>query len=162
MTMMHDRDRDDELLRAWRKGDAQAGTELFDRHADAVARFLANKVDDDAAELVQATFVRMLDGRDRVRRGGAFRAYALATARSVLQKHLREQSRGRMVDFEVDSVAQLTRRPSSIIGEREEHLRQIMAELSAEPGVLRRAMEGVEDWAAELRERLPADRKQPR
>lgn len=212
--MTDERDRDDQLLRAWRNGDARAGETLFDRHADAVARFLANKVDDDAAELTQATFVRMLDGRDRIRRGRAFRAYALTTAYNMLRKHLRELARGRMVDFAVDSIAGLARRPSSVIGEREEHrllleglrrlpiddqtiielfywegldsaavgevmgmpapsvrtrllrarqrLRQVMVELEAEPGLLRRAVEGMEDWAAELRERLPSDRKRSR
>lgn len=209
--MTDDRGQDDALLAAWRDGDTQAGEALFDRHADAVARFLANKVDDDAAELIQATFVRMLDGRDRVRHGGAFRARALTTARNVLYRHLRERARDRdrEVDFEVDSIAELSRRPSSIIGEREEHqvlleglrrlpiddqilielfywegldspavgevvgipapsvrsrlfrarerLREVMTELSAEPGLLRRAVEGMDDWAAALRERLPSD-----
>lgn len=112
---------DAELLLAWRNGDTNAGEALFDRHADAVARLLANKVDDDVAELLQATFVRILDGGEQLRPGRAFRTYAMTTARNMLRKHLRERQRGRDIDFEVDSIAELARRPSSILGERDEH-----------------------------------------
>jgi RNA polymerase sigma factor (sigma-70 family) len=197
---------DAELLLAWRNGDTNAGEALFDRHADAVARLLANKVDDDVAELLQATFVRILDGGEQLRPGRAFRTYAMTTARNMLRKHLRERQRGRDIDFEVDSIAELARRPSSILGERDEHrllleglrrlpiddqlmielyywegmdspaigdvmgmpapsvrtrlrrarerLGQLMAELTAEPGGLRRTVEDIDAWAAELRARL--------
>jgi RNA polymerase sigma factor (sigma-70 family) len=109
------------LLTAWQSGDTTAGERLFDRHADAVARFFENKVRNDAEELVQATFLRMLEGRDRIRDVRAFRAFVFAIARNVLHEHLRELARGREVDPEVDSMVALVPGPSTLVGEREEH-----------------------------------------
>ncbi len=112
---------DARLLDAWRDGDDAAGLALFDRHADAVVRFFENKVREGAEDLIQATFLRMLDGGERVRHGVAFRAFVLAIARNVLREHLRELARGRAVDPEVDSMAQLAPGPATIAGQREEH-----------------------------------------
>jgi RNA polymerase sigma factor (sigma-70 family) len=116
-----DRARDADLLEAWRGGDERAGEQLFDRHADAVARFFENKVPRDAEDLVHGTFVRVLEGRDRVRNGEAFRTYVLAIARNVLREHVRELGRGRRLDPGVDSLAELAPGPSTLVGEREEH-----------------------------------------
>lgn len=112
---------DAELLLAWRHGDRAAGECLFDRHADAVARFFENKVQHGAEDLTQATFLRMLEGRDRLRDEAAFRAYAFGIARNVLREHLRELARGRQVDPAVDSMAGLAPGPSTVAGARQEH-----------------------------------------
>lgn len=116
-----DRVRDLELLTAWQGGDTVAGERLFEQHADAVVRFFKNKVRNGAEDLVQATFLRMLEGRDRLRDVRAFRAFVFAISRNVLREHLRELARGREVDPEVDSMAALIPGPSSVVGEREEH-----------------------------------------
>ncbi|MCA9709102.1 MAG: sigma-70 family RNA polymerase sigma factor [Myxococcales bacterium] len=116
-----DREQDASLLLAWRGGDDRAGERLFDRHADAVARFFENKVCQGADDLIQATFLRMLEGRDQIREVRAFRAYVFGIARNVLREHLRELGRGRQVDPEVDSMAQLAPGPTSVVGQREEH-----------------------------------------
>jgi RNA polymerase sigma factor (sigma-70 family) len=112
---------DIELLEAWRSGDGRAGERLFDRHADAVARFFENKVRQGAEDLTQATFLRMIESRERVRNPAAFRAYVLGIARNVLREHLRALARGRDVDPDVDCLADLLPGPSSVIGVREEH-----------------------------------------
>jgi RNA polymerase sigma factor (sigma-70 family) len=117
---------DAELLAAWRRGDQRAGECLFDRHADAIARFFENKVRHGAEDLTQATFLRMLEGRDRVRLDAAFRAFAFGIARNVLREHLRELTRGRAVDPAVDSMAGLAPGPSTVVGARQEH--QLMLE----------------------------------
>jgi RNA polymerase sigma factor (sigma-70 family) len=119
-------EQDAELLAAWRRGDQAAGRRLFDRHADAIARFFENKVQHGAEDLTQATFLAMLEGRDRIRAEGAFRAYAFGTARNVLRTHLRELARGRRVDPAVDSMAGLAPGPSTVVGARQEH--QLMLE----------------------------------
>jgi RNA polymerase sigma-70 factor (ECF subfamily) len=118
--MASDWQQDAELLDTWRSGDDQAGERLFDRHADAVARFFENKVRDGAEDLTQATFLRMIEGRERVREGVAFRAFVLGIARNVLREHIREQVRGRKVDPEVDCMAELAPGPSTVLGERDE------------------------------------------
>jgi RNA polymerase sigma factor (sigma-70 family) len=109
------------LLRAWREGDAPAGLQLYDRHADAVARFFDNKVRTGADDLIQQTFVRLIQTRDRVRDGAAFRGFVLGVARNVLREHLRSLARDRQVDFEVDSMAALDPGPSTVVGRRREH-----------------------------------------
>ncbi|MCA9708516.1 MAG: sigma-70 family RNA polymerase sigma factor [Myxococcales bacterium] len=112
---------DAELLDAWRSGDQAAGERLFDRHADAVARFFENKVCRGAEDLTQATFLRMIEGRDRVRPEGSFAAFIFGIARNVLREHLRELARGRDVDPAVDSMAELAPGPTTLMGMRQEH-----------------------------------------
>jgi RNA polymerase sigma factor (sigma-70 family) len=119
--MSEDWQQDAALLDAWRAGDDRAGEQLFDRHADGVARFFENKVREGAEDLTQATFLRMIEGRERVRHGVAFRGFVIAIARNVLREHLRELGRGRQVDPEVDCMAELAPGPSTLIGAREEH-----------------------------------------
>jgi RNA polymerase sigma factor (sigma-70 family) len=133
-----DRARNLELLTAWQSGDTTAGERLFDRHADAVVRFFENKVRNDAEELVQVTFLRMLEGHSRIRDFGAFPAFVFAIARNVLREHLRELARGREVDPEVDSMAALVPGPSTVVGEREEHrlLLEGLRRLSIEDQIL--------------------------
>jgi RNA polymerase sigma-70 factor (ECF subfamily) len=119
--MSEDWQQDVALLDAWRDGDDRAGERLFDRHADAVARFFENKVRDGAEDLTQATFLRLIEVRERIRVGIAFRAFVIGIARNVLREHLREPGRGRQVDPEVDCMAELAPGPSTLIGAREEH-----------------------------------------
>jgi len=117
--------RDSADLAAWRGGDAEAGEQLFDRHADAIARFFENKVREGAEDLIQATFLRMMEGRERIL-GESFRAFIFGIARNVLREHLRELARGRNVDPSVDSMAQLAPGPSAVVVMRQEH--QLMLE----------------------------------
>ena len=109
------------LLDAWRGGDGNAGASLFDRHSEAVARFFENKIREGTDDLIQQTFLRLIEGRDRIREGVAFRAYVLGVARNVLREHLRKLAKGRDVDPEVESMASLAPGPTSVIGNRREH-----------------------------------------
>ncbi|MFV8753551.1 RNA polymerase sigma factor [Nannocystaceae bacterium ST9] len=119
--MPTDWERDAELLEGWRAGDDRAGEQLFDRHADAVARFFENKVHESADDLTQTTFLRMVEGRERVRAGLAFRAYLFGIAHNVLREHLRQLAHGRELDPDVDSMADLAPGPITEAGTREEH-----------------------------------------
>jgi RNA polymerase sigma-70 factor (ECF subfamily) len=112
---------DAELLDAWRSGDAAAGQRLFDRHVHAVARFFRNKVRDDVEDLVQQTFLRVVEGKERIRDGVAFRAYLLGIARNTLRSHLRKLSRGRDVDTDVETMAELAPGPSTVASTKREH-----------------------------------------
>lgn len=116
-----DAQQDAALLEAWRGGDAPAGERLFDQHAGAIARFFENKVRHGAEDLTQVTFVRMLEGRERVREGGSVRAFIFGIARNVLREHLRGLARGREIDPMVDSMAALAPGPSTVVGLRQEH-----------------------------------------
>lgn len=111
---------DAKLLDAWRAGDQAAGSQLFDRHADAVARFFGNKVTTGAEDLVQQTFLVLIENRERIREGLTFRAFVLGVARNVLRGHLRKLARGREVDPEVEAMTDLAPGVSTIVGQNHE------------------------------------------
>jgi RNA polymerase sigma-70 factor (ECF subfamily) len=123
---------DVELLEAWRAGDVQAGAKLYDRHADVVARFFDNKVCVGASDLVQQTFLLLVESRDRIREGLTFRAFVLGIARNVLRDHARKLARGREVDPEVDAMIDLAPGPTTVIGSSREQ-RLLLAALRRLP-----------------------------
>lgn len=98
-----------ELLDRWCAGDESAGNALFKRHFAAVYRFLEHKVDGEADEVVQDTFLACVRSRDRFRRQSSFRTYLFAIARHTLYAHLRKRaSKGTTLDFDDISVATLS------------------------------------------------------
>ena len=118
---MRDWERDQQLLEAWRGGDKGAGEKLVDRHLDAVARFFRNKVNTGFDDLVQQTFLALVEGRDRIRTGSSVRAYLLSTAHHVLCSHLRKLGRGRQVDQSVTRLVDLSPGASTLNAARSEH-----------------------------------------
>jgi RNA polymerase sigma factor (sigma-70 family) len=109
-----------ELLDAWRRGDRQAGDELFVRHFDSVYRFFGGKVGADAEDLVQATFLACVEGQERFRQEAGFRTYLLAIARNLLYRHWRSRSRSGPPDFSVTSLQDLGPSPSTLMHARSE------------------------------------------
>jgi RNA polymerase sigma-70 factor (ECF subfamily) len=105
---------DTELLDAWRGGDATAGRELFERHADAVSCFFRNKVGDEREDLIQRTFLACVEARDRIREGRSFRAYLLRIARHELYDHFAARAR-RDSDPLSTSVRQYDVTPSGVV-----------------------------------------------
>ncbi|MCH9687674.1 MAG: sigma-70 family RNA polymerase sigma factor [Deltaproteobacteria bacterium] len=93
-----------ELLMAWRAGDRAAGNQLFHRHFPAVSRFFRNKVS-DSEDLVQATFLACVEGRERFEGRSSFRTYLFSVARYQLYGHLRRNRTP--VDFGVTSLVDL-------------------------------------------------------
>ena len=107
---------DQELLTAWRAGDRQAGSTLFDRYFDAVRRFFRNKVEQQAEDLVQRTFIGCVEGRDRFRGDASFRTYLFAIAHNVLRDHLRRNRRApEELDLEKLSLVDLGSSPTSLL-----------------------------------------------
>ncbi|MBZ5710770.1 MULTISPECIES: sigma-70 family RNA polymerase sigma factor [Nannocystis] len=112
---------DQELLAAWRAGDRQAGSTLFERHFDAVRRFFRNKVDHQVEDLVQRTFFACVEGRDRFRGESSFRTYLFAIAHNVLRDHLRRHRRTPdELDLECMSIVDLGASPTSLLAARSE------------------------------------------
>jgi len=96
------------LLEAWRAGDGGAGELLFERYYPAVARFFANKVATDPADLLQETFMALLQGRDRIRDNAHFRSYVFGIAYNTLRSHYRARHvDGERLDFGSTSSADL-------------------------------------------------------
>ena len=110
---------DADLLDAWRGGDEEAGRALVQRHFGAVYRFFANKVGRDVDDLVQQTFLAVVEGRDRVTQG--FRPYLFGVARNRLMRHFRD--RGPIKDESIaDLHATMTSVAESLARKREQRL----------------------------------------
>lgn len=110
---------DEQLLAAWAEGDRTAGGLLIDRYFAPVCRFFANKLPDDAEDLVQQTFLACLEGRHRMRTG-AFRSYLFGAAHNVLRAQLRKRLRSRTDGIDDVVLADVTPSPSTIIADRRE------------------------------------------
>jgi RNA polymerase sigma factor (sigma-70 family) len=110
---------DSELLEAWQAGDRRAGHELFTRHFKSIRRFFANKVGGDAEELVQSTFARCVEGRDRFRNRSSFRTFLFGIARNVLREHFRWR---KLEQFDPDrhSVEYSGAGPSTLLAAKQE------------------------------------------
>jgi RNA polymerase sigma factor (sigma-70 family) len=199
---------DGQLLRAWAEGDRHSGAALLSRHFNALHRFFANKLANQAEveDLVQVTMMACIDARTRFRGDASFRTFLFAIARNTLFKHLRQRKAIASLDTDAQSLADCGLGLSTILADRREHqllltaLRhigidsQIVFELyyweqlsataiatvleTTEPAIrarLRKAklelqaaldtlardraelestFDGLERWAAELRERL--------
>jgi RNA polymerase sigma factor (sigma-70 family) len=109
------------LLAAWRVGDEDAGQRLYRRHLPAVARFFRDKVREDLEELIQATFLGLLEGHARLRDDGSFRGFLFGIARNHLFKHYRAKAvRGVVHDIEQVSLCDLGPTASTLIARNDQ------------------------------------------
>jgi RNA polymerase sigma factor (sigma-70 family) len=114
---------DAELLLAWRAGDTASGEQLFERYYPAIARFFANKLRGDPADLIQDTFMACLRGRDRIAEQGKFRAYIFSVAYNLLRLHYRSHRvDAERLDFASMSVADLSPGAGSMLAQGAEQL----------------------------------------
>jgi RNA polymerase sigma factor (sigma-70 family) len=119
---------DETLLEAWRAGDRRAGNALFQRHFEPIRRFFVNKVDDEAAELVQRTFLACVAARERFAGKSSFRTFLFAIAHNVLREHYRAKERARAQDdIDDHSVVDLGAGPSTAIDGKREQRALLMA-----------------------------------
>jgi RNA polymerase sigma-70 factor (ECF subfamily) len=100
---------DDNLLEAWRAGEAAAGELLFERYFPVVCRFFANKDPASLDDLVQDTFLALAQGRQRDRGPRNFRAYLFGVAHNVLRASIRQ----RLGDSTVDDPTLRELQPSA-------------------------------------------------
>lgn len=122
---MNDADDDEQLMSAWRAGDASAGERLVARHLEAVHRFFSNKVHGVTDDLVQKTFLACLESVDGFEGRASFRAYVFGIARHVLHRHYREHWRDQQHAFDpltvsVSNVVVEQRSPADRVTDREE------------------------------------------
>ena len=109
-------------LDAWAAGDRKAGEALFEAHFQSVARFFRNKLphaSGPADDLVQQTFLGVVEAKDRFRGDSSFRTFLFAVARNVLGKHLRTKSRQKAFDPGVTSLHDLAPSPSAALARDE-------------------------------------------
>ncbi len=112
---------DFELLDAWQKGDTASGSALFERHFDSVFRFFDRKVQGDASDLVQRTFLACVEAGDHFRRHSSFRTFMFAIARNQLYRHWRDRRGSKSLDFGATSLADLGPTPSHQALARQQH-----------------------------------------
>jgi RNA polymerase sigma-70 factor (ECF subfamily) len=107
------RESDEELYARWKTGDEHAGQTLARRHSRPIHRFFANKVPDDAEELLQKTFLACLSARHGPTR--SFRGFLFGVARNQLLRHAegRDQPRDEELVSHISCAD-----PSSSITER--------------------------------------------
>lgn len=118
---------DRELFLAWQEGDADAGEALFERYFDSVYGFFETKCPTEADELVQATFLACVRGKDSFRHDASFRTYLFAIARNQLYTFLRTRHRDRAIDFELSSIAEVMSSPATKLARNEQHQRLLVA-----------------------------------
>ena len=134
-------DSDEALLASWRDGDQRAGRALFARHVDGVSRFFLSKVTVGVEDLVQHTFLALLERSRELPVGVPVRAYLFGIARNLLLRRFRDQYRdGRHFDELATSVADLGTTPSVLTDQRQQ-LVVLYAALQALPLDLQIALE---------------------
>ena len=109
------------LLDAWRDGDLDAGSRLFDRHFESIHRFLRNKVGDETDEVMQRTLLACVESRDRFRRASSFRTFLFGVARLELLSHYRRRRKlDAQLHFEGKSFFDLNPSPSTVVADHKE------------------------------------------
>jgi RNA polymerase sigma factor (sigma-70 family) len=112
---------DFDLLDAWQQGDTAAGSTLFNRHFDSVFRFFDRKVDGDAADLCQRTFLACVEAGERFRRHSSFRTFLFSIARHELYSFWRTKRRSPELDFGTTSIVDLAPTPSHVALAKQQH-----------------------------------------
>lgn len=102
-----------ELLANWRAGDRAAGGELLSRHFDSLYRFFANKIPEEAEDLIQATLASCVRYADKLAQASSFRAYLFTIARNELYRCLRKRGPAADIDFGVSSIVDLAPSPAT-------------------------------------------------
>jgi RNA polymerase sigma factor (sigma-70 family) len=116
-----------ELVDAWRAGDRHAGEALFRRHFHSVSRFFRNKFSAGIDDLVQQTFMGLLEGRERLASGASFRSYLFGIAHNVVRAHLRSLTKQRAFDPASSAIVDLDPGATTMLGERQEQRLLLLA-----------------------------------
>jgi RNA polymerase sigma-70 factor (ECF subfamily) len=134
---LSDEPSDLELIARWKSGDQRAATELVERHAKAVARFVASvgaRVDVD--DLVQDTFSRAFASLDSFRGESSLRTWLFTIARRlVLDRRRSERRRGggarmQVEVQDVDAVTEYDALDAVVADEAERRMREAVAHLT--------------------------------
>jgi RNA polymerase sigma factor, sigma-70 family len=121
------------LIARWRGGDERAATALVERHAQAIARFVASLGErDEVEEVVQDTFVRAFGSLDSFRGESSVRTWLLAIARNLLRDRQRGRKRAsyQVEVHDYDLVSSSSALEGAIAAETEQRLRVAVDTLS--------------------------------
>lgn len=124
---------DSELIRRWCAGDGRAATLLVERHAPALARYVASSGERLAVdEVVQDTFVRAFGAIDSFRGESSFRTWLFTIARRLLLDRRRAERRSRATATvtEGDAVTQFDALDALVADELADRVRAAVESLS--------------------------------
>lgn len=126
-----------DLISRWKAGDQRAATQLVERHAGAVARFVASVgARDDVDDVVQDTFVRAFGSLDSFRGESSLRTWLFTIARRLLLDRRRSERRrggGARMQVEVqdaDAVTEYDALDAVVADETERRMREAVARLT--------------------------------
>jgi RNA polymerase sigma-70 factor (ECF subfamily) len=132
-----DDETDLDLIKRWKGGDERAATALVERHADAIARFVASVgAREDVEDLVQETFVRAFGSLDSFRGESSLRTWLFTIARRLLLDRRRSERRrggGSRMAVDVkdsDAVTEFDALDAVVAGETERRMREAVARLT--------------------------------
>lgn len=126
-----------DLIARWKAGDQRAATRLVERHATAVARFVASvgeRVDVD--DVVQDTFARAFASLDSFRGESSLRTWLFTIARRLVLDRRRSERRrggGSRMQAEVqdsDAVTEFDALDVVVADETERRMREAVARLT--------------------------------
>jgi RNA polymerase sigma-70 factor (ECF subfamily) len=121
-------DGDGDLLARWQAGEQRAGETLVERYFERLYTFFHTKLDQEADELVQATFLACLDAKDRFRGESTFKTFLYGIAKNHLYASLRRRHRdGDRLAFDVSSIAEVITTPRTRIGRNQDRERLLDA-----------------------------------
>jgi RNA polymerase sigma-70 factor (ECF subfamily) len=118
---------DDRLLDLWQGGDAGAGEQLVERYFDPLYNFFQTKLDSEADELVQLTFLACVGAKDRFRRQSSFRTFLYGIAKNQLYAALRRKARDARHEFDLSSIVDLVSTPRTRLSRNQEYERLVGA-----------------------------------
>jgi len=122
-----------DLVERWKAGEQRAATLLVERHANAVARFVASIGErSDVEEIVQDTFVRAFGSLDGFRGESSLRTWLFTIARRlVLDRRRSNRRRGEQVEVQEGDVAtEYDALDGVVADETQQRLQQAMAGLT--------------------------------
>jgi RNA polymerase sigma-70 factor, ECF subfamily len=121
------------LIAQWRGGEERAATALVERHAQAIARFVASLGErEEVEEVVQDTFVRAFGSLESFRGESSFRTWLLTIARNLLRDRQRRRTRARhhVAIQDDDLVSSSDALEGAVATETEQRLRAAVDTLS--------------------------------
>jgi RNA polymerase sigma-70 factor (ECF subfamily) len=113
---------DDDLMRLFADGDADAFDALFDRHHASVYRFARLMLRDTAAaeDALQEVFLRVARAPDRYRPAGRFRAWVLRIARNYCLNRLEAERARQALQLNDELIAAPGAAPEQRAADREQ------------------------------------------
>jgi len=149
---------DEGLMLAYREGDASAFDELYARHRGRLYRYLAHQAPQQADELFQDVWMRVIHARRDYEPSARFSTWMYRIAHNRLMDHFRAGSRAAILQYEddPDEVAETLAAPADLepqaLAQRRQAAQRIVAAVGELPAPQREAFLLAEEGELSLEE----------